>query len=137
MKAVIAKEHCNTHSFPISFAIGFYCVTKPEDVLSVNKMYNRAKMAQQSIKANREIRQAFYSDTIRQNILHVNEIESQMQLALKNGEFKMYIQPKTDTHHNHRIMGGEVLVRWQKVMEPSFLQMTLFRYLNVMDSLFF
>ena len=114
MKAVIAKEHCNTHSFPISFAIGFYCVTKPEDVLSVNKMYNRAKMAQQSIKANREIRQAFYSDTIRQNILHVNEIESQMQLALKNGEFKMYIQPKTDTHHNHRIMGGEVLVRWQK-----------------------
>lgn len=113
-RSVIAEEQNRKHSFQISFAIGFYCVDSLKDLLSVNKMYNRAKMAQQSIKANRDTRHTFYSDTIRQGIIRENEIESHMKQALENGEFKMYVQPKTATQKQHRIMGGEVLVRWIK-----------------------
>ena len=41
----------------------------------------------------------------------VNKIESSMEQALFNGEFKLFIQPKWDIVENH-LYGGEALVRW-------------------------
>jgi EAL domain-containing protein (putative c-di-GMP-specific phosphodiesterase class I) len=55
-----------------------------------------------------------------------NVIESRLRQALDAGEFRLYYQPQHDTT-THRIMGAEVLLRWQDpvlgVVEPGdFLQ---------------
>lgn len=99
-------------SFRLVFSIGFYCADRPEDFLTVNEMYNRAKMAQKSIKQEKNIRYAFYSDEIRKRLLRENELEARMESALEAGEFQLFIQPKTATLENNRITGGEALVRW-------------------------
>lgn len=99
-------------SFRLVFSVGFYCADTPEDLLTVNEMYNRAKMAQKSIKQEKNIKYAFYSEEIRRTLLRENELEARMKSALEAGEFKVFIQPKTATLENNRIAGGEVLVRW-------------------------
>lgn len=99
-------------SFRLVFSVGFYCTDTPEDLLTVNEMYNRAKMAQKSIKQEKNIKYAFYSEAIRKTLLRENELEARMKSALEAGEFKVFIQPKTATLENNRIAGGEVLVRW-------------------------
>lgn len=99
-------------AFRLVFSIGFYCADRPEDFLTVNEMYNRAKMAQKSIKQEKNIKYAFYSDEIRKSLLRENELEARMKSALEAGEFQLFIQPKTATLENNRIAGGEALVRW-------------------------
>lgn len=99
-------------AFRLVWSMGFYCVESPEEKRTVNEMYNRARMAQKSIKQEKKIKYAFYSDGIRKQLLHENEIEAQMQQALDAGYFQVYIQPKVAIQENNRITGGEALVRW-------------------------
>ena len=42
-----------------------------------------------------------------------NDIESAMYIALKNQEFKLFLQPKNDLRTG-QVVGAEALVRWQK-----------------------
>lgn len=99
-------------SFRLVFSVGFYCADSPDALLTVNEMYNRAKMAQKSIKQAKNIKYAFYSEEIRNHLLRENEIEAHMKAALESNCFKVYIQPKTATQEENRIVGGEALVRW-------------------------
>lgn len=101
------------NSFRVVLSAGFYCAETPAELLTVNEMYNRAKMAQKSIKQKKDIKYAFYSDLIRETILRDNELEARMKEALSGGEFKVFIQPKTAVLKDNRIMGGEALVRWE------------------------
>lgn len=110
-------------SYRLVLSVGFYCAEKPEELLSVNEVYNRARMAQKSIKQKKDRKYAFYSDSLRHQLLKDNEVESHMKQALENGEFKLYIQPKVNILDNNRIDGGEALVRWitsaGKMMNPG------------------
>lgn len=100
-------------SFRLAISVGFYCAEKPEDILSVNEMYNRAKMAHKSIKQQKNVKYAFYTDQLRTQLLLENEIEANMKVALKEGRFQVYFQPKAALDDENRISGGEALVRWQ------------------------
>lgn len=106
-------EFCEHKSFRIVLSVGFYCAESEEEFLTVNEMYNRAKMAQASAKREKNVNYAFYSADTRNKILRENEIEARMKHALERREFKLYIQPKTGILNNNRIHGGEVLVRWE------------------------
>lgn len=105
-------EMPNRQSFRLLLSVGFYCVSGQEDLLTVNEMYNRAKMAQKSIKSLKNIKYAFYADSIREQIVLENDIESHMQQALEEEQFQVYIQPKVSIQNGCRIAGGEALVRW-------------------------
>ena len=107
------RELCDKKSFRPVLSMGFYCAQKPEALLTINEMYNRARMAQKSIKQIKNIKYAFYSDDLRRQILKDNEIEARMKDALASGCFKVYIQPKVAILEDNRIAGGEALVRWQ------------------------
>src|SRR5699024_5372444 len=52
-----------------------------------------------------------FDEQLMKTIQIQNEIESSMQYALKNEEFKLFIQPKYDVFHD-KLVGGEALVRW-------------------------
>ena len=53
----------------------------------------------------------FYDLNLHQEEILQNYVESHMNQALENGEFKMYLQPKFDLRTG-RLSGAEALVRW-------------------------
>ena len=55
---------------------------------------------------------AFYNKELHNEIRQKNSIESNMHLALKNKEFKLFLQPKFNLK-NDDLIGAEALVRWQ------------------------
>ncbi len=54
----------------------------------------------------------FYNDSVHQQTLLEQEIESEMEQALEQRQFYVVVQPKYDPI-DEKIVGGETLVRWQ------------------------
>ena len=97
--------------FPIRLKVGMYQIRKEDS--DIDLMIDRANAARKSIDVTSNTLIAKYSDNIIQNMRKVDAIESEMQKSLKNGEFKIFIQPKWNIVED-RIYGGEALVRWIK-----------------------
>ena len=95
--------------YPIRFKIGIYQVRKHDHEIDV--MIDRANVARKTLGSDENEMVAYYSEKIVQNMRKLDRIESDMQRALANGEFKVYMQPKWDIFLN-RIAGAEALVRW-------------------------
>ena len=70
-----------------------------------------AAMARQSIKNNVMQKVAFYQADLKRNISANKFIEDNMNQALANGEFVMYLQPKYNIEDG-KATGAEALVRW-------------------------
>lgn len=70
-----------------------------------------ANMARKSIQNRHKSRYVFFTEAMKKKLLNRHEIESQMELALQNNDFKVYYQPKFDLKTN-KISGSEALVRW-------------------------
>lgn len=107
--------------FPETYSRGFkaelyggaYLLNPAGETLALNDMLDRAIAAQESVKYSEdEKRFAIYSNELRKQKLWNTEVESRMEAALENGEFKVYLQPKIDIQHGDCISGAEALVRW-------------------------
>lgn len=94
----------------IRVSIGFYHVK--DRTLPISRMCDRAILALNSVKGNYVKNFAVYSDELRNNLIVEQEIVNDMEYALKNEEFKVYLQPKCDMDTG-KIVGAEALVRWQ------------------------
>ncbi len=92
-----------------TLSFGIYMITKRD--LPVRLMCDRARMAKQEIKGNSLTNFAVYDDKVRLQQRKISEITSQMNLALDNNEFVMYLQPKVDLQ-TEKLCGAEALVRW-------------------------
>lgn len=55
---------------------------------------------------------ALYDSSFRNLLIEEHEILSRADEALKNGEFKIYMQPKCNMRDG-KIVGAEALVRWE------------------------
>lgn len=110
-KAQEAFESCidTDISFPTINYIGVYEITDRSIPASV--MCDRARMAITSIKGSFHKRVAYYNDTLRDNIMHEQELITDLDRAIENGEIKMYLQPQMDSGGVMR--GAEALVRWE------------------------
>lgn len=73
--------------------------------------FDRTSIALHTIKGNVFKNYAFYDASEKEKMLYETKIENEMGRALKNNEFKIYIQPKVDIFTGE-IVGGEALVRW-------------------------
>lgn len=93
---------------------GIYIVDNHE--IPLEDMIDSAKVALKDnmvIHAKNDyIHYAFYDDATRARMLKEKYLEDQMERALKENEFKMYLQPKYNVKSN-TIGGAEALVRWQ------------------------
>ncbi len=99
----VSKETSNAeYSYEISLYSG----------LSIRGSREKALLALQSIKQRHNINIAFYNDELQEKMRNRNNIESRMHLALKNNEFKLFLQSKHDLKTD-RLTGAEALVRWQ------------------------
>ena len=97
--------------YPIRLRVGIYKVRKEDKNIDI--MIDHANAARKSLTGNEKVLESFYSELIVSNMKKVDAIESQMQSAITNDEFKIYLQPKWDIVHN-RLSGAEALVRWIK-----------------------
>ncbi len=89
-----------------------YGVYKVEDTdIPVSVMCDWAGYAKKAVKGNALKTGAFYDETLRENMLEDKFIESEMEQALLNEQFRLYLQPKIDIITS-KVIGAEALVRW-------------------------
>lgn len=74
-------------------------------------VFDYAKLAKSTIKGNLMQAYAFYDETVKTKMLYDKEIEDEMELALIDRQFEMWLQPKYDIATS-KIIGAEALVRW-------------------------
>ncbi|MGN0435486.1 MAG: putative bifunctional diguanylate cyclase/phosphodiesterase, partial [Wujia sp.] len=103
------NAYSNKNDFDINTTYGIYLVN--DRMVPANLMCDRAMMAARTIKGNIIKFCSFYDEQYRMDMLKANEIEREMNHALDNGEFKMYLQPKFNLK-NEDLCGAEVLCRW-------------------------
>ena len=76
-----------------------------------DKLLNRAIFAMKQAKGNHQNLIIDYDEDVHQASQLQNYIESHMQQALDDEEFKLYLHPKFDLHTD-KLQGAEALVRW-------------------------
>lgn len=79
----------------------------------VDDMLEKANSARKSLRENSSIHVAYYNPVIFGKHRRAQELEMDMERALQNGEFKVYLQPKYDLL-TKKMVGAEALVRWIK-----------------------
>lgn len=97
----------------VSLVYGIYKVTDRE--LPVRLMCDRARLVKKQIKGSTLTNYAVYDDIIRLKFREQVEIEEEMQKALLNREFVMYLQPQVQVK-DRKVYGAEALVRWNHPM---------------------
>ncbi len=111
---------CQNLDFNIQLSYGIYTVRNINT--PVNHMCDRAMMALRTIKGNALRRYAYYDDHLRQTLLAENAILDEMNYALQQGQFALYLQP-VFTVDTQQPVFVEALVRWQHpekgVIQPN------------------
>lgn len=101
--------------FVVDFITGILIIDETMHSYSINRLVDRAMMAEKSVDLSMGITYAFYDDEYHKKVLNEAQIENSMHGALENKEFCAYVQPKYDIMTNG-LIGGELLVRW---MSPT------------------
>ena len=89
--------------------VGVYEIA--ERNLPVSVMLDRARMAISTIKGDYHDKIAYYDDRLRENIRYEQELISEMEGAIEQEQFRMYLQPQMTAEG--RLLGAEALIRWQ------------------------
>lgn len=98
---------------PVEICMGVYCIEETDvQQLSIDQIVDRANIAQKNVKNLPGNPFGFYNKEIRNRVLLESELESEIDLALRSQEFKIFVQPKISIQSGNQIVGGEVLVRW-------------------------
>ena len=97
---------------PIAFSIGRYVVN--DVTLAVSSMYDRASIAESSVKGRYDKHVAYYDRTMRDSLLMEQQIVMEMHYALEDKEFEIWLQPQYN-HSSKALIGAEALVHWRRV----------------------
>ncbi|MBR4718829.1 MAG: GGDEF domain-containing protein, partial [Lachnospiraceae bacterium] len=95
---------------PLCLVYGIYKITDKD--VPARLMCDRARAAKKQIKGNALSNYAVYDDIIRLKMREQADIENEMEQALVNNEFVMYLQPQINIRTG-KICGAEALVRWK------------------------
>ncbi|MEG1778458.1 MAG: EAL domain-containing protein [Oscillospiraceae bacterium] len=108
---VHAKETLASYNqnYDIVPSIGIYVI---DDLsISIEEMYNRATLAAKKCKGNYVEYYDYYNESMSSVLAAEQEITNEMNFALENGQFQIYLQPQYNIHTNLPC-GAEALVRW-------------------------
>ena len=96
------KPHCY---------IGVYDIV--DRYISVESMYDRAFMAIEAIKGDMQKEIAYYHDEILNQKIHETTTLDELDRALLNDDFVIYLQPQLDLN-TEKVVSAEALIRWNK-----------------------
>ena len=99
-------------SLPTSLSLIYGIYKISDKSLPVRLMCDRARAVKKQIKGSMVSNFAVYDDELRLKLREKQEIENEMQLALTNHEFVMYLQPQINITDGS-LYGAEALVRWE------------------------
>ncbi len=106
-----------------------YGVCYVEDISKGLRKYgDAAAMTRQSLKGNALKHIGFYNAEILSSLSGDKYIEDRMDVALSDGQFKMFLQPKFEIE-TKKLVGAEALVRWddpEKGILPPIVFLPLF-----------
>lgn len=91
-------------------SIGVYVIGDSQ--VPVEEMYDRASMAAESCKHKFMADVGYYDENMTSKLRVEQELMNEAQKALDEGQFVVYLQPKTNIH-TEKYYGAEALVRWQ------------------------
>ncbi|MEG2159033.1 MAG: EAL domain-containing protein, partial [Clostridia bacterium] len=119
-KKTLAQYNTNYDIVP---SIGI-CIVEDSSI-SVEEMYNRATLASKTCKGNYVDFYAYYNESMSVSLTIEQEITNEMNFALENEQFEIYLQPQYNIHTNLPC-GAEALVRWNHpkkglIMPDSFI----------------
>ena len=131
MNQVIEGLDATIQSLGISHNILFYAGVYPVDnvFLPVDQMCDRAHMAMNRVKGNYQQRYAYYDDSMRDLMLEEQMITRDMEFALQEHQFSIYLQPVCNLHTD-RVVSAEALVRWN---HPSHGMISSARFVPVFE----
>ncbi|MEG1570123.1 MAG: EAL domain-containing protein, partial [Clostridia bacterium] len=96
-------------TYDIVPSIGLYLIE--DNSITIETMYNRASQAAKTCKGNYVDYYAFYDQSMSQKLNLEQEITNEMNHALENGQFQIYLQPQYNIQQD-QMNGAEALVRW-------------------------
>ncbi len=94
----------------LQMSYGVYTVEDKK--MELRQMEDRATMARKAAKKNILSNILFYKEQFKESLYNRKFIEENMQAAIGERQFIMYLQPKYSISRD-RIIGAEALVRWQ------------------------
>ena len=94
----------------LQMSYGVYTVEDRE--MELRQMEDRAAMARKAAKKNILTNILFYKEQFKESLYNRKFIEENMQAAITERQFLMYLQPKYSIAKNE-IIGAEALVRWK------------------------
>lgn len=98
--------------FHVPVKFGIYIIYPRKEELLVSECIDKANIAKETIKRNRNKNVAIYDKELEKKIATEIEIENSMEQALEKKEFKVFYQPKYDLK-TQMLIGAEALVRWE------------------------
>lgn len=107
------RELYSDKRISLELCMGVYCLMEEDRESSIDWIVDRANIAQKYVKSQPGNQFGFYNEEIRNNVVNESQLESEIDRALRNREFKVFIQPKISIQEGNRIVGGEVLARWE------------------------
>jgi len=93
----------------LQMSYGVYTVEDKK--MELRQMEDRAAMARKAAKGNILTNILFYKEQFKESLYNRKFIEENMQAAIAERQFMMYLQPKYSITRNE-IIGAEALVRW-------------------------
>ncbi|MDD6811027.1 MAG: C-GCAxxG-C-C family (seleno)protein [Lachnospiraceae bacterium] len=94
----------------IQMSYGVYTVEDRN--MEMRQMEDRAAMARKAVKKNALTNILFYKEQFKESLYNRKFIEENMETAITERQFMMYLQPKYSISKNE-IIGAEALVRWK------------------------
>ena len=101
---------CSFKNVKLQMSYGVYMVEDRE--MELRQMEDRAAMARKTAKQNVLSNILFYKEQFKDVLYNRKFIEENMQAAITERQFVMYLQPKYSISKNE-IIGAEALIRWQ------------------------
>lgn len=96
----------------VKLHITFGVYTAEDKITEMRQMEDRAAMARKAAKNNILTNVLFYKEQFKETLYNRKFIEENMETAIKEQQFMMYLQPKYSIAKNE-IIGAEALVRWR------------------------
>ena len=100
----------NFKNVKLQLSYGIYTVE--DKTMELRQMEDRSAMARKAAKNNILTNVVFYKEQFKVSLYNRKYIEENMQSAIAERQFMMYLQPKYSIAKNE-IIGAEALVRWR------------------------
>lgn len=114
LNTIIEYVDQDVSSYPLNMRLnvkyGIYQIENRETALL--NMCDRARMAVNKVKGDYDRKFSYYDESFQEGMLEQQSIIDDMEKALENQEFMVYLQPQVELK-NETVHGAEALVRWQ------------------------